>query len=207
MPLKTWNNKTDFDNAYRRNDNGVIRHFEWKGRFPLYEFRATKLISAASYTNTSNISVLGAGFGWLCHALNKQGIPLANLAAYDSSTWIQLDKDGVGKHSTIDGVVVPINSDDVTKPAGRAQIKGRMSGNFDMVTESVLESLTDQECIDLSADIKKINTVDRVIHIVFTQKPNGVHDPTYNWKTVDDWKLLLPNDFFLDIHDYDRGLV
>jgi hypothetical protein len=65
-----------------------------------------------------------------------------------------------------------------------------------MITELVLDCLSDAECQQLSTFLH--NLTDTVVHVVAPIDDGGVHDETgWNWKTAAQWKALLPNDVFI----------
>ena len=70
---------------------------------------------------------------------------------------------------------------------------------FDVcITERVLMSLTDDEAVTLSAEIRNKDVVKvggTVVHIE-TPIMDG-QDPTMNFKSLADWKILLPDDIVI----------
>lgn len=71
-----------------------------------------------------------------------------------------------------------------------------------VVSEAVLSSLTDAEAIVGSNDLAIISN--NTAHFVHKFKPGG--DPGFNWKTLEEWKLLLPSDTFVEAGTYRRVL-
>lgn len=67
-----------------------------------------------------------------------------------------------------------------------------------VVSEAVLSSLTDVEALDASNDLDIIGN--NTAHFVHKLKPGG--DPTFNWHTLEEWKLLLPSDTFVQAGTY-----
>jgi hypothetical protein len=86
---------------------------------------------------------------------------------------------------------------------GRIKQALGLSGNERIewvVSESVIESLTDAEAIDASddADIIGNNTV----HFIYPLRTNGNQQAGFNWKTLENWKLLIPGDTFVEAGTY-----
>lgn len=108
---------------------------------------------------------------------------------------------GAGNRTRAAGGVL---DEDGKNGASRGRIKQALglSGNDRIewvVSESVLESLTDAEALDASndADIIGNNTV----HFVYPLRASGNH-AGFNWKTLEDWKLLIPGDTFVEAGTY-----
>jgi hypothetical protein len=66
---------------------------------------------------------------------------------------------------------------------------------YELLTESLLESLTDGECQQASTAAHQV-TSGRVSHFVVPIREN--QDSGYNWKTLESWKALLPADTFVE---------
>ncbi len=210
MPLRTWNTKADWDDAYQStphegNDplNPVRLGYERGALFTevadgMFGTRWSNVSAHFNWPTTTTIAVVGCGFGWGIEALNSLGY--ANVWGDETSTYILLEMVTVDSrtglpNSLVDGVIL---SNDLTGNAGRRQFQRDSVGQnvtFDVVaTEQVLESLTDQEAIDFSADLNNL-IGGRVLHIV-TPLLTLQQDANYNWKTLDDWKTLIPGDSF-----------
>ncbi len=73
-----------------------------------------------------------------------------------------------------------------------------------MITEEVITCLDDTEATQLSTFLNNISN--QVVHYTTEIDPDklasGNQDPNYNWKTLEDWKLLLPNDLIMSSADY-----
>lgn len=84
---------------------------------------------------------------------------------------------------------------------GRIKQALGLSGNDRIewvVSESVLESLTDTEATDASADASAIGN--NTVHFVYTLRVNQLAG--FNWKTLEDWKTLIPGDTFVEAGSY-----
>lgn len=83
-------------------------------------------------------------------------------------------------------------------------IKDSIGGDIEFViTERLLSTLVDDEkIIQLSSDIRK--DCDSILHLVFV-KHKG-QKKGHNWKSLEGWKKLLPEDHFIGINDNYRVL-
>ena len=78
-----------------------------------------------------------------------------------------------------------------------------LSGNTQpdvLLTESVIESLTDAEFINDSTRLKA--WVPLLVHYVVTLRDGN--QPGYNWKTLEQWSALAPLDIFIEAGSYRR---
>ena len=69
-----------------------------------------------------------------------------------------------------------------------------------ILTESLLENFTDLEIPDLLNPIR--TWVPTFIHFVVTAQPTGQTANEFNWKTLAEWKNLLPMDTFIEAGSY-----
>lgn len=69
-----------------------------------------------------------------------------------------------------------------------------------VISEAVIESLSDAEALDGSSDAHIIG--DAVAHFVYTLRPSGNQEAGFNWKTLEDWKALIPGDTFVEAGSY-----
>lgn len=94
---------------------------------------------------------------------------------------------------------VPIINEDILTSTGRTAIRAAVGGNPQIVvTEDILPGLTDTEAQDMAAACQTFGGQQTVAHLVTTLQPDAVQDTDYNWKTLADWKLLIPSDIFVD---------
>ncbi len=99
-----------------------------------------------------------------------------------------------------------VKNEDGRTPGSRRRIRIALGldGNTGVVdwgvSESVLESLDDAEAIE-AADWGHQYSAN-VAHFVHTLRPDGNQDAGFNWKTLEDWKLLLPTDTFVEATTY-----
>lgn len=69
-----------------------------------------------------------------------------------------------------------------------------------VVSEAVIESLTDAEVVDASGDADIIGN--NTAHFFYPLRPSGNQLAGFNWKTLEDWKLLVPGDTFVEAGTY-----
>lgn len=250
MPVKDWNLKSTWDEAYRIGAEGkiggyfpsvrdeVVLHYNRAVKRPEADVHAARLAAALGWTAPGpTILIVGAGFGWTAEAL--EGLGFLTVVGVDTSTFIQGNKDST-EETEIDDALIAVGLDpDVGAgfwdgPAVKARLlaigggagnrsrssrgvldedgsnggsRGRikqalgLQGNERIewvVSEAVLSSLTDAEAIAGSNDLDIIGN--NTAHFVHRLKPGG--DPTFNWKTLEEWKLLLPSDTFVQAGTY-----
>jgi hypothetical protein len=200
MPLQDWNLESTWQNAYRLKKasdpnawaDGYVRD---SSCYPAAAWQAGMIVNALNIQASSTVGIIGAGFGWIAN--NIALITGCVVAAVDTSTYIQDRK--------IDNADIEIINADVSANNGRTQVKqalgitGNNKASF-MITELVLECLSDAECTQLSTFLH--NLTDTVVHIVAlrddAKQASGHQDATgWNWKSAAEWKALLPNDVFI----------
>ncbi len=170
--------------------------------------------------------IVGGGFGWIAEALLSLGFK--NVVVAETSTYILAEMDNsdeaeiradiaatgldpdtgrgaqlLALYSTPGarrGTVQVVNADIMTE-TGRDAIKAVLGGNPQIiVTEDVCTTLTDAECLDLSAACHAFPGPETVVHAVTALiDRRGTPNPGYNWKYLDEWKALLPDDLWLDV--------
>lgn len=103
-------------------------------------------------------------------------------------------------------------SEDLASNASRTRVRQALqakgAASWDVITENVLTVLSDAECVALSSRLRQLSGVNRVIHLTSTRVPpesEAIQDPIYNWKSVAEWKALLPADLIVSL--YTRGLA
>ncbi|MFQ6016766.1 MAG: hypothetical protein ACE5KF_01095 [Kiloniellaceae bacterium] len=187
---------------------------------PVCATRARRLTSALGLTAADAVALVGAGFGWLAECL-EQEVPGITVVSLDTSAWVHAVK-ASPETSEIDAAVrdagivpamsryadvmaalddggprarVAIENEDVSTDAARARLR-RLHGAFTWaVTEQVLPWLTDAEAIALDAAMHKLAS--KVAHQL-TPLMDG-HEPGRNWKTLADWKALLPDSAIIGV--------
>jgi len=169
--------------------------------------------------------IVGGGFGWTADELIIRGF--TNVIVVDTSAYIQVEKDSndeaeiraeimlvgldpdmgrgavlLARHKTTGprrGTILILN-EDISTTAGRNAVKAAVSGNPQIiVTETVMESLTDAEAVQLDADMNAFSGQQKTAHLVYTLDDDpATQDSGYNWKVLADWKLLIPGAAWID---------
>lgn len=189
--------------------------------------RATGIINAMNWTDLNMATVIGgAGFSWLAEAFEDFGF--TTVVGVDISTYIQGNKNGTEEieldgliagigldPATGEGLVIKnvvfdggirtrasrgVLNANAALPAQRNQIRNALglSGNQTpdvILSESVLENLTDQEAIDQTAAVRTWGPP--LTHYVVTTRSGNIPNE-FNWKTLGEWKTLLPLDTFIE---------
>lgn len=170
------------------------------------------------------IVIVGGAFGWVAEELAARGftqIVVADTGAYvqaekanSDETEIRaaisaagLDPDSgrglqilnryatTGQRQWSGGV---LNADVLTS-AGRNLIAGQFPGQPDIVvTEDVLTSLSDAEAVTLHNACDAFSGQQTIAHLVTTLDPEARQDPAFNWKTLAEWKTLLPDSVMIN---------
>ncbi len=200
----------------------VRLHYNRASQLPYARNRANGIVQALGWQPTDRIVLVGAGFGWTVEALEELGF--TNVVGSDVSRYIQDNKalteeqeinaaisavglnpnvgegaalkaklyDGGNRTRTSKGIF----NEGLGTPGSRKKIARALGGEPDWaLSESVLESLTDAEAQDISA---KVHSWTNAIIAHFVVTLGGQQDPGYNWKTLEDWKALLPADTFIE---------
>jgi hypothetical protein len=232
MPLKTWDNKQDWDAAYLKGAEErwghpatrpeVKLHYCRAVQMPWSRSRATRLVAALGWQPTDRIVLVGAGFGWTAEALEELGF--TSVVGCDVSRYVQ-DNKALSEEQEVDAAISAVGlnpsagegaalkaklydggartrasrgvlNEGLATPGSRRKIATALGGDPDWgLSESVLESLTDAEAQDISARVHSWTSA-TIAHFVVTL--GGNQDPGYNWKTLEDWKALLPSDTFIE---------
>lgn len=152
-----------------------------------------------------SIILVGAGFGWMAEKWQEAG--LGPIVAIDSSTWIQANK---AQHAR-----VQVHNEDASDNLSRGRIKqllglqGNERAAF-AISEDIVAGLSDQEAQVLAVRLRLLGTT--TVHWITTGRrrfddPNTwAGDQRLNWKTLEDWKVLLAPDLVVGRNENDRVL-
>lgn len=202
----------------------VKLHYCRAAIFPVVQRRAAELIRLLALTSGQRVAIVGAGFGWLGEVLAASGIVTASIdtstyiqsaksttEAADVRAWIQaagLDPDS-GKGAEIlarcvDGQArsrVTVLNEDLANNQSRNRVRTAWGGGAPtwVLTEHVLESLTDAECSTLDSRCRSLGPT---AHLIEPTQTGNL--PGYNRKTPAEWKTLLPNSQILSSLDWTR---
>lgn len=185
---------------------------------------AKHIILSLGLTSTSKIALIGAGFNWEGEQL-ELALPGIQVAPIDISPWIHSVKDGTEDEdieaamdasgitdpdrralwlSRLGGrprAVTPILDEDMSTGASRKAIRDTLGIVDLVVTMDVLSWLTDAEARAMSSRgnqlvIGKVAHLTSVFDPILAQKPEP--ESAWNWKTLEDWKTLLPSDTLIE---------
>jgi hypothetical protein len=176
MPLVDFNQKETWDSLYFSEVNGVLCHFERAAKQEYFGNDHWAMLKAINPDKSQKIIIIGAAFGWVAEDWIAAGY---SVRAIDTSTWIQANKP--------DNAVIDILNADCLTTEGRNLIG---SGDI-IISEDILPCLSDQECLDMSAAMHQL--APQVYHWVSV----GSGAMALNWKTLEEWKALLPKDHFI----------
>lgn len=205
----------------------VRLHYHRAVMRPLAFQQADALVAALNLTVDSRIVLVGAGFGWSMERFQQLGI--LNVVGTDTSPYIQnnksttettelrqeisrtgLDPDAARGATLLarylDGgtrtaLATRILNETLSTNQSRQNVRGALGGNPDwVISEEVISTLTDAEATTLSNNMRGMPGNVSVAHLTTTTRDG--QDPAYNWKTLEQWKTLLPNDTFIETGTY-----
>ncbi len=178
---------------------------------------------------SKRILIVGGGFGWLASEMRKVGF--TTLLVTDTSSYIQAEKDN-DDTSELRAAIAAVGLDpdiergaelfvrhmrgrrraaeqilnaDICTTGARAAVTDVFGIPQIVITEQVLESLSDAEAVTLSGCASAFAGPQDVYHMVETLdlKHPGDQDPVFNFKSLADWKLLIPADRFIDLRTFE----
>ena len=221
-----FNTKADFDRAYSlKAGEGVRLGYCRQVMMPYCERHADNIHNLFDLKN-KNILFIGAGFGWTIEVL-EQKYGYENILGTDTSDWV-IDNLDTFEDTDIDDAI-KFKGFDPTKGKGlalrRKLNKGKkrsltkrkivkedlltqqsrdnvlsILGSIDIcLTEEVISCLKEPEVLNLS---NILNTLGKTIHLTTEKLPNTNQDPIFTWKTLREWKELLPNDIIVSVNTW-----
>lgn len=176
------------------------------------------------------VLIVGGGFGWLADEMRNEGFN--NLLVTDTSAYVQAEKDNTDEveiraQITAAGLdpdagrgaallarhqragarrgTEDVLDADICLAAGRSDVTAILGNPQIVITEQVLESLSNAEAITFSGCCSAFAGPQDVYHLVETLHSTnpGAQDPTFNLKSLADWKLLIPVDRFIDVRTFE----
>jgi hypothetical protein len=188
---------------------------------------AANLVREFAFPTDTKILFVGAGFGWTIEIL-ENSFNYVNILGTDTSQYILDNQDsnedaeiaeamakvgldasrgeGLRKRANIRTAgkrrrcAKPIENEDLLSVASRNRVKTKLGGSVDVaITEEVLTCLEDAEAATLSASMNTL--APQVIHLT-TELQEAGQDSEYNWKSIDDWKALLPADTIASLNTW-----
>jgi hypothetical protein len=171
------------------------------------------------------ICIVGGAFGWAAQGLQDLGFQ--NLLVAEISDYVFSDMDLDDYQEVLDaclavgltetdprtqqilsiyhtpgprrGTIEIINAD-ITTQAGRDAIKAALGTPQIVATEDVMPGFDDQGAIDFAASCRDFPGQTNVAHLVSVPDPISRGRPGWNWKTLQDWNALIPEDYWVNIN-------
>jgi len=194
---------------------GIRLHYNRYVMYPELLRRAQFFVSHFNLTAADRILVVGAGFGWTVEALQGMGLTVIGT---DISPYIIGNKD-LSEDSEISAAITAVGlsptsgeglahfnrlrgdgvrsrgtvlNEDSSSNQSRNRVKAALGSSPTIaITEDVLTSLSDAECVGLQTQILKYAPTLRVCHFV-TELANPNPPFSFNSKTIEEWKALFP---------------
>lgn len=219
----TWD-KTLFDLAYSfdAEPDGhpntrppIMLHYNRYVLYPEALRRANFFIQQFGLTSSSQVLIIGCGFGWTAEALNNLGIPCIGT---DISAYIQSNKslsedsditaaiqavgldptqgEGLGHFNRLRGggirTAATILNEDSSAAPSRNRVKSAFTAAITLIiTEDLVTSLSDAEDVTLQSNIVKYGSTIPICHFV-TEFANPNPPFNFNSKSIVEWKALFP---------------
>jgi hypothetical protein len=100
-----------------------------------------------------------------------------------------------------------VQDESLSNNGSRNRIKNIL-GDFEVgITEEVIATLDDVEVVTAAGWIDNVNAGLDVIHLTSVIQPaklaSGHQDPIFNWKTLADWKALVPSHTFVSLQTWE----
>jgi hypothetical protein len=199
------------------------------GMLQVCERRADALLSIFNWYTDIRIVIFGAGYSFLAEVLESRGY--TNVVGVDTGLYVQGTKDlseefdvnaaiqaaGLspvsGRGAEIKGRVFSpgarcrasrgVHNEDLSTGGSRNRVKNAIGGSVDVIfSEDLLPCLEDNEAVIASGWANQLTS--EVVHFVHCIDEIGEPDLTIdlNWKTLEEWKALIPADTFIAAGTY-----
>lgn len=193
---------------------GIKLHYNRGVMFQTMLLRAQMFVEHLALTQADRIIVVGCGFGWTVEALQGMGLTVVGC---DISGYIQGNK-STDDHDEVDAAVRSVGLDPTTgeglekatrlkrgvrattvvlnenssSNASRNRVKTALGSDPTIIiTEEVVTSLTDTECVALQTNLDRYAPGVRVCHFL-TELANPNPPFNLNSKTAEAWKAIFP---------------
>ncbi len=215
MPLVTFD-RTFYAQAYRLYaGEGLHVGYIRRAMLPLARFWADGLIRVWKGAPPAVVIVVNAGFGFLAEALQERGVRVVAvetssdlLAAKDSDERTEIEaallaagKDPTAANAYLDGAraKLALVNEDLATRASRDRVATLAGAGAVILTDHLMHYLTNVEAQAVST---RLNALAPVAHLVtplqtlFDDERGLIrlNQGDYNWKTLADWKALIPAD-------------
>jgi hypothetical protein len=168
--------------------------------------------------------IVGGGFGWIAEELVARGF--TNIVVSETSAYVLANMDEPDEQEIADRITaigldpasgrgnelllrhrsdrnrrlpsIPVLNEDVLTSAGRNALRSALGGQPQIVvSEDVMSSLSDAEAIAFDAACNSFGGQQTTVHGVTTLQE--IQDEGYNWKSLADWKALVPGAIWIDL--------
>lgn len=216
-----WDDPVTWDDAYKSRYpipgqyEPLVLRYHRHALWPTLKRNASALVRLLELGASSNIILVGAGYGWTAEII-KGLVPGIAINCTDNSKVIQAKKftseqEEIEERLRACGADLShlpnfcnlrpraqelIYDENMVTPASRAIM--RQGRNFDwIISENVLDCMEDGEAITLAGHMASTVMGGKVAHVI-TQPREGREPPDgYNFKSAEDWKKLLPEHHFI----------
>ncbi len=219
--MNDWDDPVTWDDAYRSRYpipgqyEPLILRYHRHALWPTLTRTAEGLARLLELISASKIILVGSGYGWTAEIL-KDMLPGIAINCTDTSKVIQARKDTTEQieiehqfqdcgadldlvHKFCDfkpRARERIYNEKLDTPASRAVM--RQGRDFDwIISENVLDCMGDGEAVTLAGHMRSTVMGGKVAHIITPPRENREIPKGYNLKSVEDWKELLPRDYFI----------
>lgn len=201
-PLRDWSLQSTWESAYQVQevdpDTGVpVRgarvSYSRRSRLPAMLARRAESVSVSrGWQKNAALLVVGCGYGWALEWLIANGF--SNAWGTDTSALVHANA------ATESEVADRIVNADVSTAVGRTALE-TATGNRSwraILTEDVLPCLSDAEVVALHEGCAAVlHPQGDLVHMV-TPRLDYPQDDGFNWKSLDEWRALIPGVTFVD---------
>ncbi len=197
---------------------------------PIARRHAEGLVRALGLTDGQRIGIAGGGFGWTAEELARL-LPNSRIVTTDTSSWVHANKDlpatanyraaiqkagldpdsggGAALLAEMDDggaqARVTILDEELSNDGSRNRVRQAVGGTLDWaISEEVLPWLVDNECVELDGWMRRL--APNIAHLLTPYRANVAAEPepppVWNWKTGDDWKLMLPDSTIVTVGNF-----
>ena len=200
------------------------------GMWPYAVNRAAKLVELFAWPTSTPILVVGAGYAWTAEALETiHGY--TNIVTTDTSPHVQATQDQ-GDESLIDAAITAVGLDpamgeglakknaiwtagprrrhsrdvkdeDLSNNGSRNRIRNVLGSVDVAISENVATVLDDSEVTQIADWIDNVDSLSQVIHLVTELLPDHNQNPVFNWKSLADWKALVPSHTWVSLNTWE----
>lgn len=208
---------------------GIRVNYTRAGMMPYAEYTASKLVELFAWPTSRRIMIVGSGYGWVAEVLEQQ-YGYTSIVCVDTSPYIQSTQD-TSEEAEIDAAITAVGlnpnsgegaqkkaklftpgnrrrhsravmNENLSNNGSRNRVKNQLGDIDTGITEEVITTLTNTEVVTLASQIAQVNPAMQVIHLTTERLPNNNQDPSYNWKSLAEWKALVPANTFVSLNTW-----